>query len=46
MAIHRNEIVKRNTLLGARIRMYCQAYAKRDGKAALDNLEKELKYAG
>ncbi|MFQ7748594.1 MAG: hypothetical protein ACLRJV_15630 [Eubacteriales bacterium] len=29
MAIHRNEISKRNTLLGARIDMYFKAYARR-----------------
>lgn len=31
MAIHRNEIGKRNTLLGMRIQMYFKAYAKKAG---------------
>lgn len=31
MAIHRNEISKRHTMLGERIRMYYQAYRKRTG---------------
>ena len=46
MAIHRNEIVKRNTLLGARIGMYYKAYAKRAGIPVPAALEEELKYAG
>ena len=46
MAIHRNEIVKRNTLLGTRIGMYYKAYAKRAGIPIPAALEEELKYAG
>ena len=46
MAIHRNEIVKRNTLLGTRIGMYYKAYAKRAGIPVPAALEEELKYAG
>ena len=46
MAIHRNEIVKRNTLLGKRIGMYYKAYAKRAGIPIPAALEEELKYAG
>ena len=46
MAIHRNEIVKRNTLLGKRIGMYYKAYAKRAGIPVPAALEEELKYAG
>ena len=45
MAIHRNEIVKRNTLLGARIGMYYKAYAKRAG-ITVPAAPEELKYAG
>ena len=45
MAIHRNEIVKRNTLLGARIGMYYKAYAKRAG-ITVPAAQEELKYAG
>lgn len=46
MAIHRNEIVKRNTLLGTRIGMYYKAYAKRAGIPVPAALEEELKHAG
>lgn len=45
MAIHRNEIVKRNTLLGTRIGMYYKAYAKRAG-ITVPAAPEELKYAG
>ena len=46
MAIHRNEISKRNTLLGARIGMYFKAYARRAGIPLPNEAEKELKHAG
>ena len=46
MAINRNEIVKRNTLLGTRIGMYYKAYAKRAGIPVPAALEEELKHAG
>lgn len=46
MAIHRNEIGKRNTLLGERIHLYYKAYARRAGIPVPANLEKELKHAG
>ena len=35
MAIHRNEIGKRNTLLGMRIQMYFKAYAKKAGSQTM-----------
>ena len=46
MAIHRNEIGKRNTLLGERIRLYYKAYARRAGIPIPAAKEKELKHAG
>lgn len=46
MAIHRNEISKRNTLLGERIRLYYKAYAKSAGPAVPEFPEKKLKAAG
>ena len=46
MAIHRNEIGKRNTLLGERIHLYYKAYARRAGIPVPADLEKELKHAG
>ena len=46
IAINRNEISKRNTLLGERIRLYYKAYAKRIGIQLPEALQKELKYAG
>ena len=46
MAIHRNEIGKRNTLLGERIRLYYKAYARRAGIPIPAAIEKELKHAG
>lgn len=46
MAIHRNEISKRNTLLGERIRLYYKAYAKSAGTAVPEFLEEKLKAAG
>jgi len=46
MAIHRNEISKRNTLLGARIGMYFKAYARRAGIPLPNEAKKELKHAG
>ena len=45
MAIHRNEIGKRNTLLGERIHLYYK-YARRAGIPVPADLEKELKHAG
>ena len=46
MAIHRSEINKRHTLLGARIGMYYQAYAKRAGIPVTAALSEKLKNAG
>ena len=46
MAINRNEISKRNTLLGERIRLYYKAYAKRFGVPLPEALKNELKHAG
>ena len=46
MAIHKNEISKRNTLLGERIRLYYKAYAKSAGIAVPKFLEEKLKAAG
>ena len=46
MAIHKNEISKRNTLLGERIRLYYKAYAKSAGIAVPEFLEEKLKAAG
>lgn len=46
MAIHKNEISKRNTLLGERIRLYYKAYAKSAGTAVPEFLEEKLKAAG
>ena len=43
MAIHRNEIGKRNTLLGMRIQMYFKAYAKKAGIPIPAALEEQLK---
>lgn len=45
MAIHRNEIGKRNTLLGMRIQMYFKAYAKKAGIPIPAVLEEQLKNA-
>ena len=45
MAIHRNEIGKRNTLLGMRIQMYFKAYAKKAGIPIPAALEEQLKNA-
>ena len=46
MAIHRNEISKRNTLLGTRIGMYFHAYVRHAGIPPGDKAEKEWKHAG
>lgn len=46
MAIHKNEISKRNTLLGERIRLYYKAYAKGAGTAVPEFPEEKLKAAG
>ena len=46
MAIHKNEISKRNTLLGERIRLYYKAYAKSAGTAVPEFPEEKLKAAG
>lgn len=46
MAIHKNEISKRNTLLGERIRLYYKAYAKSAGIIVPEFLEEKLKAAG
>ena len=46
MAIHKNEISKRNTLLGERIRLYYKAYAKSAGTAVPEFQEEKLKAAG
>lgn len=46
MAIHKNEISKRNTLLGERIRLYYRAYAKSAGTAVPEFPEEKLKAAG
>ena len=46
MAIHKNEISKRNTLLGERIRLYYKAYAKSAGIAVPEFLEEKLRAAG
>lgn len=45
MAIHRNEISKRNTCLGARICLYYKAFAKNAGIPIPDYLEEKLKNA-
>lgn len=45
MAIHCNDITKRNTLLGERICLYYQAYAKEAGIALPTVLEEKLKKA-
>lgn len=45
MAIHRNEIGKRNTLLGSRIQLYFKAYAKKAGIPIPAALEEQLKSA-
>lgn len=44
MAIHRNEINKRNTCLGMRIRLYYRSFAKRAGFLIPASLEEELKH--
>ena len=46
MAIHKNEISRRNTLLGGRICLYYKAYAKSAGLAMPAFLEEKLKAAG
>lgn len=46
MAIHKNEISKRNTLLGERIRLYYRAYAKSAGIPMPEFPEEKLKAAG
>lgn len=46
MAIHKNEISKRNTLLGERIRLYYRAYAKSAGITVPEFSEEKLKAAG
>lgn len=46
MAIHREEIAKRNTMLGERICLYYKAYAKRLGLPLPLPLREELKSAG
>ena len=46
MAIHKNEISKRNTLLGERICLYYRAYAKSAGLAMPEFPEEKLKAAG
>lgn len=46
MAIHRNEISRRNTLLGERIRLYYRAYAKSAGIPMPEFPEEKLKAAG
>lgn len=46
MAIHRNEISKRNTLLGQRIILYYRAFAKSAGIPFPAALEEKLKQAG
>lgn len=45
MAIHKTDINKRNTLLGARIGLYYKAFAKGVGIAVPDILEEKLKNA-
>ena len=45
MAIHSNDIAKRNTLLGERICLYYQAYAKEAGIALPSALQEKLKKA-
>ena len=46
MAIHKNEISRRNTLLGERICLYYKAYARSAGLAMPAFLEEKLKAAG
>ena len=46
MAIHKNEISRRNTLLGERICLYYKAYARSAGIAVPGFLEEKLKAAG
>ena len=46
MAIHKEEIAKRNTLLGERICLYYRAYAKRNGLPLPEKFQNELKNAG
>ena len=46
MAIHRNEISKRNTSLGERICLYYRAFAKSAGITIPPALEEKLKNAG
>ncbi len=46
MAIHKNEISRRNTLLGERIRLYYRAYAKSAGIIVPEFPEEKLKAAG
>ena len=45
MAIHRNEMNSRNTLLSQRIRLYYRAFAKGAGIPIPHELERELKNA-
>jgi len=45
MAVHRNEISKRNTLLGERIRLYYKAFAKSTGLPAPEFPEESLRKA-
>lgn len=46
MAIHCNDITKRNTLLGERTCLYYQAYAKEAGITLPSSLQEKLKKAG
>ena len=46
MAIHRNEIGRRNTSLGERICLYYRAFAKSTGMAIPTAMEEKLKNAG
>lgn len=46
MAIHKNEITKRNTVLGERILLHYRAMAKSAGLPLPPNLEDKLKKAG
>ena len=46
MGIHRNEISKRNTLLGERIRLYYKAFARSAGLPVPVFPEQQMKAAG
>ena len=46
MGIHRNEISKRNTLLGERIRLYYKAFARSAGLPVPVFPEEQMKAAG